>query len=279
MEESPENLNFENALEIHKAPTSKHKIWQRKLMVAKIIPHHPSVLIVCATQGGGKSTLITNMLTNPLMYGPSAEIDPDEKPRLKGSGRVEPYFKHIFIFHGSKDDMYDPLIEAGLIEKKWVHPKPQDIQDVIDQQTSNIDEAGGDLSKVPRILVIFDDLAGDDRLMRSKSFKDLFFGERHLNCSTWFLSQYLNAIPKRARLQANGIIQYHPSYAEIQVLLDEARPYEITIPVFMQMIKTATEKDEKNPEKRNFLYIVKGQPVERRYRKNFDMLLQPPLKY
>lgn len=264
-------------LSIDAAPTSKHKIWQRKLMKEKIIPGHPMVSIFCGTQGSGKSTLIFNLLSKPIFYGPSYEyegMDDEGDKKKRGKAKVinpKPYFDHVFVFIGSDDDMYDPLVEAELIEKKYIRPSSEEIREVIDQQKQNIEEADGDLSQVPRILFIYDDIIGDQKIMRSREFSETFFGERHLNSSTWLLGQYLNRIPKACRLQANWLIQFSPSAPEMEVLQD-MRPHNISKEQFREMVTRATEAQE-GEKKRNFFVMVKGEPTERKFRKNFDTLL------
>jgi hypothetical protein len=275
--EAEEEPRENEGLDISKAPTSKYKIWQRHLMKQGIIPKHPGVVTIVGTQGSGKTTLVWNLLSKANFYGPSHESEATEGSELasrsKGKGYskiAKPYFDHVFVFKGSDDDMYDSLEEAGLIEKIYVRPSPEDIQEVIDQQKSNIEEKDGDLSKVPRILFVFDDLVGDRKIMNSRPFNEAFFGERHLNASTWFLAQYINRIPKACRLQANWLIQFSPSAPELEVLMD-MRPFEISKEAFREMITKATKPNGKKP---NFFVMVKGQPVETRYRKNFDTLLQ-----
>jgi hypothetical protein len=273
------------SLKIQKIDTSKKNIKQRKLMEMCIIPHHPSVSVMSGSQGGGKSTLVANLLTNPVMYGVSHEGMEEE---LKKNKKAPPkgYFDAIFLMIGSLDDMYDKLIEDGIIKQNHVchMPTPMDIQKVIDGQKAIIDQSNGDMSKTPKILFIFDDCVNDGTLIRSRPFLELFVKGRHLNSSTWFLSQYLNLVTKSCRLQANYLFQFKSNRAEIQILCDQFCPPTCSKQEFSDMIHEATIDDKEN--KNNFLLIVKRCPEDQRFRKNLDKFIHlkrmhyaPKLKY
>jgi hypothetical protein len=259
-------------LKIKKIETSKHKIKQRKLMEHCVIPHHPSVSVMSGSQGGGKSTLVANLLTNPNMYGPSYEGMEKELKKHPDTPK-RGYFDAIFLMIGSADDMYDKLIDDDIIKQNHVchMPTSQDIQKVIDGQKDIIDRSKGDMKKVPKILFIFDDCVNDGALMRSKSFLELFVKGRHLNSSTWFLSQYLNLVTKSCRLQANYLFQFKSNRAEIQILCDQFCPPTCTKQEFADMIHEATVDDKEN--KNNFLLIVKRAPEDQRFRKNLDKFI------
>lgn len=241
------------SLEIKRVATKKHNVYQRPLMEEKIIPHHPSISIFSGSQGSGKSTLVNNLLNNPIMF--------------KG------YFDAIFLLIGSDDDMYDDAIEKGVINKDHVIklPEPADIQKIIDMQKLAI-ENSEDISKAPKILVIFDDVANNGKLLRSKPFLQLFVAGRHLNSSTWFLSQYLNLVPKNCRLQANYLFCFKMNRAEMNILCDQFNPPDITKKEFCRMIlDVTTDTENSNGSKKiNFLLIVKGVDSGKRFRRNLD---------
>ena len=262
------------SLKIEKIDTSKHAIKQRALMEAGIVPHHPAISVFSASQGGGKTTLVANLLTNPLMYGKSIEdyskkeLDKDKSLRPKG------YFDAIFLMIGSEDDMYDKLIEDNIIKQNHVCliPTPADLQKVIDQQKSAIQQANGDISKVPKVLFIFDDVVNDRVLLRSKAFLQCFVAGRHINSSTWLLSQYLNLIPKACRLQANYLFVFRFNRAELQVLSEQYCPANVTKKEFAELCYSAVaEKEDGN--KNSFLLIAKRASEDKRFRRNLDSFL------
>jgi hypothetical protein len=262
-------------LKIDKIDTSKHAIKNRKLMELGVIPHHPSITIFSGSQGGGKSTLVANLMKKEHMYGLSYEGMEDELKRKKGK-KLPPkqgFFDAVFCFLGSDDDMYDHLIDSGVIKQNHVchMPKPMDIQKVIDGQKQAIAKVDGDMTKVPKILCIFDDVVNDSKLMRSTPFLELFVKGRHINSSTFFLSQYLNLVPKPCRLQANWLFVFKSNRAELQVLCDQFCPPNATKKEFAAMVHEATRDDEQN--KNNVFVIVKRAPEDQRFRKNLDKFI------
>lgn len=241
-----------------------------------VIPNHPGITIFSASQGGGKSTLVANLLKKENMYGHSYEGMEEIIEKQKGKKRQpkkEPYFQAIFCFLGSDDDMFDHLIDSGIIMQNHVchQPTPEDIQKVIDGQKMMIEKADGDMTKVPKILALFDDVVNDGKLMRSKPFLELFVKGRHLNSSTWFLTQYLNLVPKACRLQANWLFVGKSNRAELQILCDQFCPPSMTKKEFSAMVQAATQDDEKS--RNNFFIIVKRAEEDKRFRKNLDQFI------
>lgn len=236
-------------------------------MEARVVPHHPSISLYSGSQGSGKSTLVLHMLKTPELF----------------CG----YFDVIFLLIGSDDDMYDSIIapEGARTDKKRIiahkhvvkYPEPEDIQKIIDTQKMAI-EAASTIDKSPKILVIMDDLANNGRLLRSKPFLQLFVAGRHLNSSTWFLSQYLNLVPKSARLQANYLFVFKSNRAEMKVLSDQFCPPDMSKKEFDKMVLNAT-RDGTNADgsrKVNFLSIVKGVADNKRFRQNLDSYIVLP---
>ena len=261
------------SLKIEKIETSKHKIKNRALMEQGIVPPFPSIVIFSASQGGGKTTLLSNMLRNPLMYGKSME-DYTQK-ELRDDKKMSPksYFDQIFLLIGSEDDMYEQLVEDNIIKQNHVaiHPTFEHIQTIIDAQEALIQKFHGDMSKVPKILIIFDDVVNDQKLMRSKPFLRVFVAGRHINASVFLLSQYLNLVPKACRLQANYLFVFKFNRAELQVLTEQYCPPSMTKAEFANVCYSATESDENN--KNNFLTVVKRASEDKQFRKNLDIFL------
>jgi hypothetical protein len=260
-------------MRINKIDSSKHNIKQRALMEADVLPRHPGITLFSGSQGGGKSTLVANLLTKAHMYGKSLELAESAEPGKPRKARG--YFDAIFLFIGSDDDMYHALILDGTIQPDHVvhTPSPADIQQVIDQQKRLIAKAEGDLEKTPKILVIFDDIINDRKLINSKPFLELFVKGRHLNSSSWLLCQYLNLCPKSCRLQANYLFVFKCNRAELQVLCDQFQPPDMSKAEFFDMVQDATRDND--DQKNNFLVIVKRAPIEQRFRQNLDHFIMP----
>jgi hypothetical protein len=242
-----------NPLHIVKIDTKKSGIYQRPLMKAKIIPHHSSVSIFSGSQGSGKSTLVNNFLSNKMM--------------LKG------YYDAIFLVIGSDDDMYDGLIEQNVIKKQHVikDPTSDKIQMIIDNQKASIQKVD-DISKAPKILIIFDDVQNNLKLMNSKAFLECFTAPRHMNASIFMLCQYINILPKKCRLQANYLFIFKSSKSEMDVLCDQFCLPDMTKKEFCKMLLDVTKDtvDDEGNRKVNFLLITKGSDDNKRFRKNLD---------
>jgi hypothetical protein len=257
------------SMDIEKIESKKHKIEQRQLMELDIIPRHPTVSVFSGSAGGGKSTLIANLLTKPHMYGKSLEL---LQPRKSG-GKMpppRPYFDAIFLLIGSDDDMYDALIADGTIRPEHVKhmPTPADVQSIIDHQKKLMADAEGDITKVPKILCIFDDVINDKRLINSSPFMELFIKGRHINSSTFLLCQYLNLCPKSCRLQASYLFVFKSNRAEMEVLQQQFCPPDMTKQDFYDMVMMATA--DEGEKKNNFLVIVKRAPLDKRFRQNLN---------
>jgi len=262
------------SMDIEKIESKKHKIEQRQLMELDIIPRHPTVSVFSGSAGGGKSTLIANLLTKPHMYGKSLELlQPRKSGTSKKGGKMpppRPYFDAIFLLIGSDDDLYDELISDGTIRPEHVKhmPTPSDVQSIIDHQKKLMADAEGDIMKVPKILCIFDDVINDKRLINSSPFMELFIKGRHINSSTFLLCQYLNLCPKSCRLQASYLFVFKSNRAEMEVLQQQFCPPDMTKQDFYDMVMMAT--NDEGEKKNNFLVIVKRAPLDKRFRQNLN---------
>ncbi len=275
---------MENPLEIKRIDTKKHKIWQRSLMKMDIIPGHPCISIFCGSAGSGKSNLGANMLQNPHMFGMSLEgVMPQKNPitGMEKPMKEEPYFDIVFLLIGSADDMWDHCVDIGLIKKENVFecPTEDDIQKIINTQNALIEHHKGDITKAPKLLIIMDDLANDAKLLRSKALKTFFIKARHLNASTWFMTQYLNLVPKACRLQASYFFMFKFAKSEGELLYEQYCPPDIDKKPFIEMCDSVTKDDRDENGKiiktNNFLLICKRAPEGKKFRKNFDKYIMP----
>jgi hypothetical protein len=254
------------SLEIRRIPTEEHDIRQRALMKVGVVPKHPTVSIYCGAAGSGKTNLCMNLLTNPLMYGPSTEGVPKGRP-------PRPYFQECYLFIGSSDALWEQAADKGQITQIFPDPTIDEVAGVIGAQEAKIAKAGA-VSKAPRILLIFDDVANDLKLLNSGPMLYLFTKCRHLNASVWFLSQYLNLVPKRCRMQAAYTTLFGMTAGELEIVKDQYCPANVNPRDFADLVTDATVPDEKNPKP--FLLIDKFAPAEKRFRRNLDAYIQLP---
>jgi len=252
----PENvmkMKKSDILKIVPYPTNKHDIKQRPLMKADIIPRHASSVIFNGRSGSGKSNLLINLLTRPEFYGPKKEGE-------------KSYFDLIFLFsptaHGGDDlvkflNLPEKRIDTKLDTKKLDH--------ILETQQKLIETKG--LLKSPKILIIFDDCQSDSKFLNTKSFLRCFIQCRHLNISTFLCSQRFNKTPKASRLQANNIFFFPASDGEIDLMVDEYTPANMTKKKFKEIIQFATA------EPYNFLHINLRCKDEEKFRKNLDEMI------
>jgi hypothetical protein len=247
------NMSKNDILKIVPYPTNKHKIKQRPMMEADIIPRHASSVIFNGRSGSGKSNLLINLLTRPCFYGPQKEGE-------------KSYFDLIFLFsptaHGGDDlvqflNLPPKRIDTTLDTKKLDH--------ILETQQKLIETKG--LLKSPKILIIFDDCQSDAKFLSTKSFLRCFIQCRHLNISTFLCGQRFNKTPKACRLQANNIFFFPASDGEIDLMVDEYTPANMTKKKFKEIIQFATE------DRYNFLHINLRVKDEERFRKNLDEII------
>ena len=251
-------------LKITKVESNKNSLPQRFLMKQNVVAKHPGVSLFVGSIASGKTTLLNNFLDKPQYYGKSRELSID--------GSIRPYFDTVFLLTGSDDDMYDTLIEQGIIKEQHVKfaPRAEDIQQIIDVQAATIKEKG--LLKSPKILIILEDLVDDTRLTGSTPFRSLFIKPRQHNFSVWMMAQYMNLIPKSARQQAINLYIFQQNRAGNEIICDQYCPAHMNKKEFLRLIQQST-----NPRPNDthpFLHINRRVKLEERYRRNLDKIIK-----
>jgi len=233
------------SLDIKPLKTAKNKIKQRPLMENDIIPRHPSSVIFNGSSGSGKSVLLLNMLTRPEFFGG--------------------YFDEIHLFSptGGSDDLFEVLNLPP--ENIHITMKAAELSDILEEQRSKIEAEGVD--KVKKMLIIFEDVQGNGRFMRSKSFLKSFIANRHYGISTWLCGQSWTRTPKACRLQANNIFYFAGSGSENELMAREYCPPGMKKRDFEEMLQQGTR------EKYDFVHINNRAPHKDRYRRKLDTLI------
>lgn len=249
--------NLKNPLEIVPYPTNKHKIPQRPLMEADIIPKHPSSVIFNGKSNSGKSTLLVNLMSRPEFYGKQNQKD-----------KKSAYFDVVFLFSPTANGGDDLVRFLNVPKKRIIKDFDKNKLDkILDLQDSIVSDKG--LDKAPKMLIIFEDIQSDAKFMNTKSFLRCFIQGRHMNISTFLCGQSWTLTPRKCRLQANNIFFFPSSNSEIEILNSEFCPPHTSKTQFLDMIKHATEKPY------NFLHINMRKPPNERYRHNLDTILNP----
>lgn len=256
------------SLKIEPLQTSKNGRRYRALMEKGIIPKE-GLVIFSGSSGAGKTTIINSMLLNPIMYGKSTEL-------LPSGSQPRGFFDAIFLLIGSQDDAYDHLIREDIIKKNHVavNPTPTDLQRIIDSQKAWIEQYKGNIKKVPNVLIILDDVVADMKFMKSKPMLNLATAQRHLNCTTFLCTQYLNLVPKSIRQQALWNFICKVNRVELELITETFCPPLVSSKTFRSIVYQTLLDTEHS--KHNILIISKKEPEETRFRRNLDEYIIMP---
>ena len=237
-----------NKLKIKEIPSNKNKIKNPVLAEKNIIPRLGTSCIFNGTTGMGKSTLLTNLISDDRFYGPHA-------------------FSHKYLV--------SPTAEGDDVQKKLGIKKKNTFTNlntadilvgvIMDEQKKKVKKLGSD--KAPQVLLIYDDVIAAPRFMRTDEFVKSFIASRHYNLTTMICTQSWTAVPRRCRLQARNIFFFAAPQSEVEILCDEHCPPRFTKKQFIAMVNWATHKPF------NFLYINKTVPMKDRYRRNLDEII------
>lgn len=252
--------NFKD-LKITKIESNKNKIPQRLLMSKNVIPKHPNVSLFVGSISSGKTTLVANLLTKPQFYGPSTE----------GSKTPKPFFDNVFLFTGSDDDMYDELLDNGVLKRKHIKfdPQPEDIQKVMDIQMATIKKDG--YLKAPKVLIILEDIVDNKKLLNSQQFRSLFIKPRQFSFSVFLLSQYINLVPKGLRQQAINLFIFPQNRAGNDIIIDQFCPCMMDKNEFRGVISQCTEIRDGEPCP--FMHINRRCKNSERFRRNLNKII------
>ena len=191
------------------------------------VPKPSFSLLINAPKGGGKTTLILNMLLNKNLlrykfnkifyFSPTARYD--SKTQILKSEEILERNKKLFnLLKRNYSKKLDPIgekletntlqdIPVILDESNFINTLDMDIINDVMKENKLISETfGKEYSN--KILFIFDDLASETKLFNSKQFKNMMFLSRHFNISSIIITQNYHSIPKPIRLNMNQIILF-----------------------------------------------------------------------
>jgi hypothetical protein len=256
------NRQVDERLLIKKLETDKEKVYKTHMMKSKVLPEHPFRGIISGASGSGKTQLILNLLSNKNYY--------------------KDYFDVIFILSptaGELDDTYDILKPeeekkdpstvdiAKELKKKKKETKiyfinnvtPKVIGDIMKTNENLIKKNGVENS--PKILLLYDDVVSNKKLMGDEKFHHSFIASRHYNASVFICTQKYNQVPRVCRLQANAIMYFKGTESENKIITEEHCPPGYKRKEFEKILHDATN------EKFSFLFINCQDDIRTRYRK------------
>jgi hypothetical protein len=238
-------------LSIKQINTEKDKVKQPPLAKHKlgIIPKFNSSLLLIGKSGSGKSTLLANLVSDKRFYGDKCF---DLTFLISPTGEADDIQKSIKI---PPNQVFTDIMGDGI-------PALAAIQA---HQEKDIKENGA--AKAKRILIIFDDVIGNEKFMREPAFVKSFIACRHYNCTTILCSQHFTRVPRVCRLQANYCAFFAVSNSEAELLAEEHGPPQMHKKQFLKMI------DDTLKDPYSFLGINLKQPWETRFRKNLNEVI------
>lgn len=153
----------------------------------------------------------------------------------------------------------DGLKKKDRISKMSMRP----IIKLLQKQEADVKKNGKGNAK--KVLVIYDDTIGDNRIINSPEFLISFIRGRHFCVSCIVMTQSYTKVPRSVRLQATAVMVFPSFRSEIERLYDEHGPYQLSKREWYEMVQMAMQKspDEQYP----FFFIDSTKPVEDRYRR------------
>ncbi len=235
-------------LEIREIKSNKNKIKNPPRAETNIIPRLGTSCIFNGTTGMGKSTLMTNLLTQKRFYPMKT-------------------FTHRFLISPTAegDDVQKALKIPRLNTFTNLKEAPYYLKIIMDAQKKKIKKKGS--HKAPQILIIYDDVISDPLFMRTDEFIKSFIASRHYNLTVMLATQSWTACPRRCRIQARNIFFFAAPLSEVEKLCEEHCPPRFTKQQFFLMVAWATDRPY------SFLYINKSVPMQDRFRKNLDQII------
>lgn len=222
---------------------SKDKIKQPKLAEDGVIPLLNTSSIVIGRSGSGKSVLVSHLINECykdffdliVLISPTASTDDVQQ----GFGA---------------DVVLTDLKDAGEFLRGLMDHSAKKIKDV-------------DADKAPMTCLILDDCMGETKFLNSPEFTACFTRSRHYNFTVFACFQKYVGIPKRCRLQANGLMFFKSPDSETMAVVEDHCPPGMTKQKFLAIVKAVTSAEHA------FLYVNMKQPFEKRYRIGFTELL------
>lgn len=234
---------------IVKIETDKDKIPQRKCSIDGFLPRYPFSMQLSGPSGSGKTNFLLNLLTNKYMY--------------------KDYFHYILIFSPTAGDLDDMYKNLKIPEENFIRKMDKKIlEDILENRKKQIKKDGIEkVAKTSRILIIMDDVIGDQQFLKSDDALELFTLLRHYLISIIVLVQAYNGVPPKMRKSANGIAIFPSLRSEVECLKDEITPAGFSKKDFEKVINYC------NKDQHSFLFINNHANKNEKIRCNISEIL------
>ena len=237
-------------LKVKPFKTDKADLPQSKYMKNGIINKFPSMCLNVGRSGSGKSTVVLKMFNHPEF--------------MKG------FFDEIYMF--SPTAKLDDLTKHLKLKDKYMitNPTEEKLDEIITKQETRIKKHGIEaVGKTGKVMIIFDDIISNQNFLKSAPMLKLATMGRHFLISSIVNTQSYTKVPRAIRLQANALILFPSNQNEVKLVADDITPPHCNKKNFLKLIEYATEGSH------DFMFVNNFDPVKTRFRKNFEMYLNP----
>ncbi len=244
-----------------------------------LFPKLPFTLTIVASKGGGKTSLLLNMLLNPHLFkgkfnriivvSPTAKLD--EKMNILRETADITVVNHALLkamkvkkkieiadFPGEEHEYENRLTDSDFLD----NINETFLPDIIAEQKQIITTYGKKVADT--VLIILDDLAAERKFYNSKITKSSIFNSRHYKISMILTTQVYNCIPPQIRINNSNLILFQSANKkEIQKIYEENNG-KLTFNEFYQLYEKITS------EPYGFLQCNYQNTNNKRYVKNLE---------
>eukprot|EP00466_Bigelowiella_natans_P008163 jgi/Bigna1/134770/aug1.26_g9478 len=217
-----------------------------------LIPSFPNRCLFIAPTGSGKSVVIVNLLTRKRclrnffdvvsFYSPNVNYEEEHIETKIKNEKAEMKFEEKF-----KEKEFGAMVHKLMKEQKELKDKKKPMK---------------------KTLITIDDFASDEKVMKSKTLKDLFFAGRKCGTCVWITSQHYKIVQPDVRTNAEHLIMFsrQPS-SELKKIAEEMSIGKYTKKKIIEMF------DEMSTTDYSFLHYDRKQPMNERYMMNFESFM------
>lgn len=239
------DISFDGLL-VKPTPTETTEFPSRPLMDKKIIPKAPFCLSILGRVKSGKTHALSFMMNNQQMY--------------------KRYFDKVIVF--GKTIMADGTWK--FIQKDKVIPDNfvEELDSLVKTLKNQADDKALKFKDRDNLLIVFEDITAQKKLLTSKSFELLMTTYRHFKASVICISHYYKKLTPTIRNNVNSLFVFPCNLTQLEVLAEDFKIADKT--AFFNMARYAFEKTEQ--QKKPFLFINLDDD-EHPFRKSFSEYL------
>ena len=221
-----------------------NKIQERPLMEQGLIPGALHSVLYIGGSASGKTTHMINSMKNIHMYK-----DFYNKVYLfSTSGKLDPSFKQLEIPE-------ENIITSDTINR---------LDEILSAQKQEIEDNGWDETEL--ILLIFEDITSQFRLLKSDLMCCLVTMGRHLKVGLHMMAHKYKSLPPVVRLNASQILFWPCNQGQMYQIYEDWAPGQINKKTFYKMIYFAWEPTAED-QRPFFMIDVKSRHDKKFFRK------------